>query len=469
MVPSAIKLSNAAAASLPIATPCYDRASICVGIAHVGVGHFHRAHQATYIDRLLRQGLAREWGICGVGVLPTDRRMRDVLRAQDGLYTLVLANPDGSRDARVIGSIVDYRYAPDDLQGAIDVLAAPSTRIVSMTITEGGYSPDGPAFALITEGLARRRDRGIASPTIVSCDNIEGNGNLARRTVLEAAASRDRGLAEWIATHTRFPNSMVDRITPATTAEIVSDVRRDFGVDDQWPVLAESYAAWVLEDDFGAGRPPLEQAGVLLVDDVSPYEVMKLRLLNAGHQCLCYFAWLCGYRFVHDAARDPLLAEFLRAYFDSEAAPTLKPVPGIDLGEYQRTLIERFANPGVRDTIARLCAYSSDRIPKWLLPVIRANLATGGPIRLASAAVAGWARYAEGIDECGHPIEVVDHLADSLVPTARSQRTNPTAFIENTAVFGNLAQEPRFVVAYRWALDSLHRNGVRATLEALLR
>ncbi|BBU21443.1 mannitol dehydrogenase family protein [Mycobacterium xenopi] len=468
MAPSATKLNSAALANLPIAAPDYDRSSIRVGIAHLGTGHFHRAHQAMYIDRLLRQGLAREWGICGVGVLRADRRIRDVLRAQDGLYTLVLANPDGSRDARVIGSIVDYRYAPEDWEGAIDVLAAPSTRIVSMTITEGGYSPDGPAFALLTEGLARRRERGVTSPTIVSCDNIEDNGNLARRTVLEAAARRDRGLADWIATHTRFPNSMVDRITPATTAEIVSDVRCDFGVDDRWPVLAESFAAWVLEDDFGDGRPPLEQAGVLLVDDVSPYEAMKLRLLNAGHQCLCYFAWLCGYRFVHDAARDPLLAGFLLAYFDSEAAPTLKPVPGIDLGEYQRTLIERFANPGVRDTIARLCAYSSDRIPKWLLPVIRANLATGGPIRLASAAVAGWARYAEGIDECGHPIEVVDHLADALVPIARSQRTNPTAFIENTALFGDLAQQPRFVAAYRWALDSLHRNGVRATLKALL-
>ncbi|EUA30126.1 mannitol dehydrogenase Rossmann domain protein [Mycobacterium xenopi 4042] len=345
MAPSATKLNSAALANLPIAAPDYDRSSIRVGIAHLGTGHFHRAHQAMYIDRLLRQGLAREWGICGVGVLRADRRIRDVLRAQDGLYTLVLANPDGSRDARVIGSIVDYRYAPEDWEGAIDVLAAPSTRIVSMTITEGGYSPDGPAFALLTEGLARRRERGVTSPTIVSCDNIEDNGNLARRTVLEAAARRDRGLADWIATHTRFPNSMVDRITPATTAEIVSDVRCDFGVDDRWPVLAESFAAWVLEDDFGDGRPPLEQAGVLLVDDVSPYEAMKLRLLNAGHQCLCYFAWLCGYRFVHDAARDPLLAGFLLAYFDSEAAPTLKPVPGIDLGEYQRTLIERFANP----------------------------------------------------------------------------------------------------------------------------
>jgi mannitol 2-dehydrogenase len=453
---------------VPVTMPSYDRAGVGIGIVHFGVGGFHRAHQAAYIDRLLEQGLATEWGICGVGVLPADRRMRDVLRAQDGLYTLVAQHVDGSREPRVIGSIVDYRYAPDDPEATIELLAAPSTRIVSLTITEGGYHGDGFAFELIVQALARRRDRGIASPTIVSCDNIEANGEAARRAVM-AHAGRCPGLADWVAAHTRFPNSMVDRITPATTPDIVAAVQRDFGVTDQWPVLTEAFTAWVLEDDFADGRPPLEQAGVLLVDDVGPYESMKLRLLNAGHQCLCYFAHLCGFEFVHDAARDPLFAEFLLAYFDSEAIPTLAPVPGIDLHDYSRTLIERFANPGVRDTVARLCAYSSDRIPKWLLPVIRDNLANDGPIRLASATVAGWARYAEGVDEQGEPIEVVDQLADSLVPIARSQREHPTAFIENTALFGDLAQQPRFVQAYRWALESLHRNGARATLEALLR
>jgi mannitol 2-dehydrogenase len=448
--------------------PSYDRGGVGIGIVHFGVGGFHRAHQAAYIDRLLEQGLATEWGICGVGVLPADRRMRDVLRAQDGLYTLVAQHADGSREPRVIGSIVDYRYAPDDPEATIELLAAPSTRIVSMTITEGGYHGDGFAFELIVQALARRRDRGIASPTIVSCDNIEANGEAARRAVM-AHAGHCPGLADWVAAHTRFPNSMVDRITPATTPDIVAAVQRDFGVTDQWPVLTEAFTAWVLEDDFADGRPPLEQAGVLLVDDVGPYESMKLRLLNAGHQCLCYFAHLCGFEFVHDAARDPLFAEFLLAYFDSEAIPTLAPVPGIDLHDYSRTLIERFANPGVRDTVARLCAYSSDRIPKWLLPVIRDNLANDGPIRLASATVASWARYAEGVDEQGEPIEVVDQLADSLVPIARSQHEHPTAFIESAALFGDLAQQPRFVQAYRWALESLHRNGARATLEALLR
>ncbi|OBI50392.1 mannitol dehydrogenase family protein [Mycobacterium sp. E787] len=465
-----VRLSSATVGRLPIATPSYDRDGVGVGIAHFGVGGFHRAHQAAYLDSLLERGLARDWGICGIGVMPADRRMRDVLRAQDGLYTLILEHPDGSRDARVIGSIVDYRYAPDDVAATIELLAAPATRIVSMTITEGGYQVMDPSsvFGLIAEALARRRDRGIAAPTIVSCDNIEHNGDIARRAVIAHAELLGPGLADWVAGHARFPCSMVDRITPVTTADMVAAVERDLGVADEWPVVAEAFASWVLEDDFADGRPPLEAAGVLMVDDVTPYEAMKLRLLNAGHQCLCYFAALCGYRMVHDAARDPLLAEFLLAYFDSEAVPTLRAVPGIDLRAYTRGLIERFANPGVRDTVARLCAYSSDRIPKWLLPVIRDNLRTGGPVRLASATVASWARYAEAVDERGETIEVVDNLADALVPLARAHRAHPTAFIETAELFGDLARQPRFVEAYRWALDSLHTCGARATLDTLL-
>jgi len=465
-----VQLNNATLRELSIATPGYERDRVQVGIAHIGVGGFHRAHQAMYVDRLLQHGLAQEWGICGIGVMPADRRMRDVLSAQDGLYTLILEHPDGNREARVIGSIVDYRYAPDDPEATIELLAAPTTRIISMTITEGGYQvrDRGSIFGLIVEALGRRHDRGITSPTIVSCDNIENNGEVARYAVTAHAELLRPGLADWIAETTRFPCSMVDRITPVTTPDIIAAAERDFGVADQWPVAAEAFAAWVLEDDFADGRPPLEEAGVLLVDDVGPYESMKLRLLNAGHQCLCYFAWLCGYRMVHDAARDPLFAEFLLAYFDSEGIPTLRPVPGIDLHAYTRGLVERFANPGVRDTVARLCAYSSDRIPTWLLPVIRDNLLTDGPIRLASATVASWARYAEGVDEGGEPIEVVDNMAASLVPLARSQRLQPTAFIENVALFGDLAQVPRFVEAYRRALDSLHTRGARATLEALL-
>ncbi|WP_066899295.1 mannitol dehydrogenase family protein [Mycolicibacterium houstonense] len=466
-----MKLAASTLAQLPIPGPSYDRDQVRVGIVHFGVGGFHRAHQAMYLDRLLEQGVAGDWGICGVGVLPADRRMAEVMAAQDGLYTLMLVHPDGRREARVIGSIVDYRYAPDDPESVIELLADPAVRIISLTITEGGYQLDGlpevNVFGLVTEALARRRDRGTGSPTIVSCDNIEGNGDVARHAFTTYADLRHPGLGEWISANTRFPNSMVDRITPVTTADVIETVHTEFGVYDAWPVVAEPFTSWVLEDSFSAGRPPYEQAAVLLVDDVTPYELMKLRLLNAGHQALCYFGYLAGYRLVHDAAADPLFAQFLLAYMDSEGSPTLQPVPGIDLSDYQRTLIERFANPGVRDTIARLCFASSDRIPKWLLPVIRENLKTGAPVRLSAAVVASWARYAEGVDEQGAPIDVQDPLADSLVPLARSQHRHPTAFIENTTLFGDLAQQPRFVDDYLWALDSLHNVGARATLEAL--
>jgi mannitol 2-dehydrogenase len=470
-----MKLDAATLPQIPIAKPAYDRDEIRVGIVHFGVGGFHRAHQAMYVDELLAKGVAKDWGICGVGVMPADRRMADVMAAQDGLYTLVTEHPDGSREPRVIGSIVDYRYAPDDPEAVVELIAAPSTRIVSLTITEGGYDIDHqPAdevsvFALVTDALARRRDRGLPSPTIVSCDNIEGNGDVARQAFTAHAERTHPGLAEWMAEHTRFPNSMVDRITPATTPDVIEALATEFGVEDRWPVAAEPFTSWVLEDDFSDGRPPFEDVGVLLVEDVTPYELMKLRLLNASHQSLCYFAYLAGYRLVHEAAGDPLFAEFLLDYMDSEATPTLKPVPGIDLPDYKRTLIERFANPGVRDTIVRLCFGSSDRIPKWLLPVIRENLRSGAPIRLSAATVASWARYAEGVDEQGEPIDVQDQLADSLVPLARSQSENPTAFIDNTAVFGDLGRQTRFVDAYLWALDSLHRDGARVTLETLLR
>ncbi|STZ58533.1 mannitol dehydrogenase family protein [Mycolicibacterium tokaiense] len=466
-----MKLNNETLSQLTVATPTYDRSQISVGIVHFGVGGFHRAHQAYYIDKLLEQGKAQEWGICGVGVLPHDAKMRDALTAQDGLYTLILVNPDGTRDVRVIGSIVDYKFAPDDPDAVIELLAAPSTRIVELTITEGGYNigdaDESSVFGLVTAALERRRDRGVPSFTIVSCDNIEGNGHVAQQAFTDFADKHHPGLSKWMAEHTTFPNSMVDRITPVTTPDVIETLAEQDGVEDRWPVVAEPFTSWALEDHFVDGRPPYEDVGVLTVDDVTPYELMKLRLLNAGHQGLCYFAHLMGYRLVADACSDPLIADFLIRYWDSEATPTLLPVPGIDLPDFKRTAIERFANPGVRDTVARLCADSSDRIPKWLVPVIRKNLDNDGDVRLSAAIVASWARYAEGVDEQGEPIEVVDQLKDQLIPLARSQKDNPLAFIENTALFGDLAQQPRFVEAYTWALDSLHRDGAKATLESL--
>jgi mannitol 2-dehydrogenase len=301
----------------------------------------------------------------------------------------------------------------------------------------------------------------------MSCDNLQGNGHLAKRVFVAFARLRDPDLGEWVEREVDFPNSMVDRITPVTTDADRAEIRERFDVDDQWPVVCEPFTQWALEDTFTLGRPPYEVVGVQVVDDVLPYELMKLRLLNASHQALCYFGYLCRYRLVHEAAQDPLFRRFLRGYMDEEATPTLAPVPGIDLDDYKHTLIERFSNPQVRDTIARLCAESSDRIPKWLLPVVREQLAKGGEIRRAAAVVASWARYAEGVDEQGEPIQVVDRLSDKLVAIARHQRQDLDAFIANREVFGDLVDNERFRAAYRAALISLHERGARATLESI--
>jgi mannitol 2-dehydrogenase len=474
---------------LPV--PDYDRDLVTPGVVHVGVGGFHRAHQAMYHDRLLSDGGAREWGICGVGVLAADRRMKEVLDAQDGLYTLVLKHSDGTYEPRVIGSIVEYLFAPDDPEAVIEKMAAESTRIVSLTITEGGYNlsdvtgefdvanPDVLAdlepgavprttFGLITEALRRRWKRGLAPFTVMSCDNLQDNGYLSKRVFTAFAGLRDPDLGDWVEREARFPNSMVDRITPVTTDADRGEIRERFGIEDLWPVVCEPYTQWVLQDAFTAGRPPYERVGVQVVEQVEPYELMKLRLLNGSHQAMAYFGYLCGYRLVHEAAQDPLFQAFMLGYMDCEATPTLAPVPGVDLEGYKHTLIERFSNPQVRDTIARLCAESSDRIPKWLLPVVRAQLVTGGEIRRSAAVVASWARYAEGFDEAGQPIEVVDRLRDTLTQLARQQYEDPDAFIANRDVFGDLVDQKAFVSAYRSALTSLHQRGARATLESLV-
>ena len=470
--------------------PAYDRADLAVGIVHFGVGGFHRAHQAMYLDRLMNEGKAFDWAVCGVGVMPADKRMQEALDSQDGLYTLVTKSPDVTWEPRVIGAITEYIYAPDDPDRVIERMADPAVRIVSLTITEGGYnfhavtgdfdatnpdvqhdlaSPEAPrtTFGLVIGALVRRRSRGIAPFTVMSCDNIQGNGDVARRSFAAFAKLRDPELGAWVQSEVRFPNSMVDRITPVTTDEDRAEVSTRFGIEDRWPVVCEPFTQWVLEDSFRDGRPPFEDAGVQLVEHVEPYELMKLRLLNASHQAIGYFGYLAGYRLVHDAAQDPLFAEFLLAYMDNEATPTLEPVPGIDLGHYKPQLIERFSNAGVRDTLARLCAESSDRIPKWLVPVIRQNLSTGGDITRSAAVVASWARFAEGVDEQGDPITVVDRHRDLLVATAARQKAEPLAFLENRDLFGDLVDDERFVQAYLWALESLHTVGARATLEAL--
>ena len=473
--------------SVPV--PAYDRSAVTTGIVHFGVGGFHRAHQAMYLDRLMNDGKALDWGICGVGTMPSDERMKEALKGQDCLYTLVVKDPDGHLEPRVIGSIIDYLFAPDDPQAILDRMADSTTRIVSLTITEGGYHvnqvtgefdptdealqadiADGSSprsvFGFVTAALKARRERGIEPFTVMSCDNLPGNGDVARKMISSFAQLQDPELAAWMEQSVSFPNCMVDRITPVTAPEDVTRLAEEIGIADAWPVVCEPYIQWVLEDHFPAGRPDFAEVGVQVVENVVPYELMKLRLLNASHQSLCYLGYLAGYRYAHEVAQDPLFVEFLLAYMEREGSPTLPDVPGVDLDAYRHELIHRFANPEVKDTLARLCAESSDRIPKWLVPVIMENVRSGGEIECSALVVASWARYAEGHDEQGNPIDVVDRFKDKVMAAAAAQSTDRLAFLRDRDFFGGLVDDQRFTDLYVAALESLHEKGARVTLES---
>ncbi|AMD87347.1 mannitol dehydrogenase [Actinomyces radicidentis] len=474
-------------ADSPLA-PAYDRSHLTTGIVHLGVGGFHRAHQAMYLDRLMQQGKAMDWAICGVGLLPQDAAMRDALAGQDYLYSLTLKHPDGHHEASVIGSIHDYKFAPEDRAGVLDVMTAPSTRIVSLTVTEGGYNTDDAtgefrtdapgavhdaanphepetSFGYIVEALRLRREAGTVPFTVMSCDNLPGNGKVAHQAVVSQARLSDPELADWIDANVSFPNCMVDRITPRTTPEDIAEVSSELGVDDAWPVVTEPFVQWVLEDRFPAGRPPYEEVGVQMVDDVVPYELMKLRLLNASHQSLAHWGRRLGMTYGHEAAADPLIAAWTRAYLEREALPRLLPVPGIDLASYVDTLFERFTNAAIADTLARLAFFGPSGMPKFVLPTIRANLTDGGPIRLGAAMCAAWSLCCLGTDENGGEIPVVDELGD----IARAQEEgDDLAFLGNTEVFGDLVDDERFRDAYLAELRALREQGARARMEVLL-
>lgn len=473
--------------SLPpeVTTPSYDRSRLTVGIAHFGVGGFHRSHQAMYLDRLMECGEALDWAICGIGLMPGDTRMRDALLAQRGLYTLTLKRADGGLERQVVGSIIDYLYAPDDPEQVLQLLASPRLRIVSLTITEGGYNlsdldgtfdaeapavahdlaqPQAPqsVFGFIVEALSRRREAGIAPFTVMSCDNIEENGAVARSAMLGFARLRDAELADWIAVEVDFPNSMVDRITPMTTAQDIVELAEQCGVTDAWPVVAEPYAQWVIEDCFAkSGRPDFTAAGVQLTEDVRPYELLKLRVLNGGHQAIAYPGRLLGYELVDEAMRDELVLAFLDAYM-SEVSPYLPNVPGMDLGEYRASVRERFANPRVSDTLLRLSMETSDRVPKFVLPVLTSGEGREFPVVMALLAL--WARFVRGIDERGAEMRIVDRRLETLRRASEGQAEDPLAFLRLRELFGGLAEQPALARAFATSWRVLEEEGVRALL-----
>jgi mannitol 2-dehydrogenase len=487
---SAIKLNEAVLSRLGdrVRVPQYDRHQVTNGIVHIGVGGFHRAHQALYLDEYLHQKPDSGWGICGVGLLEFDQRMRDALHSQDCLYTLVERSSEGDR-ARVIGAITQYLFAPDNRQAVIDAMADPNCRIVTLTITEGGYyyvegsgefdvnhptiqhdlqHPDQPlgVYGFLTAALDHRRKQGLAPFTVLSCDNLQGNGNIARKMLTRFAELRDPELGRWVADQVTFPNCMVDRITPATTPPDIAMVKEQFGVDDAFPVVAEPFLQWVVEDQFCAGRPDLESVGVQMTDDVHPYEMMKIRLLNASHLLIGYLGSLMGYTYVDEAMADPLIRKVVDRLM-AEVTPTLHPVPGIDLTDYKQTLIERFSNPKIKDQLPRLCLNSAAKMPKFILGSLRDALRQDGAIDYMSLTIAAWFRYLKGQDDHGHPITIDDPMAPVLTERARSGGADPKPLLTLSEVFGDLSQSSRFVAAVADRLRSLYEVGTKETLNRL--
>src|SRR5271156_2647003 len=465
-----IKLSAGALASLPadIAVPKYRRSDLSAGIIHFGVGNFHRAHQAVYLDDLFNSGAGHDWAVIGAGVRAADTLVREKLGEQDWLTTIV-EQEAASTKARVIGSMIDF-IPPGDAAATLDALARPEIRIVSLTITEGGYyiSPatqtfdsahpdivfdarniDAPktVFGLIVAGLQRRREAGLAPFTVMSCDNIPGNGHVTENAVVGLAELVDPELAAWIRRDVAFPNSMVDRITPATTDRERQMLHDSFGLDDNWPVFCEEFRQWVLEDRFPAGRPALERAGVTFTADVAPYELMKIRILNGGHATIAYPAALLDIHFVHEAMADEQIRAFLEKLTKSEVQRVVPPPPNTNLDGYRELIARRFANPKIGDTIQRLCFDGSNRQPKFILPTVGDRLRAGGSFRGLALVSALWCRYCYGETESGKPIAPNDPSWKQLQEAAKSARNDPMAFLQLRHIFGDLSGNPNYVRA----------------------
>lgn len=485
----ATKLNNENLSSLGVPVPNYDRTQLRGGIVHFGLGNFHRAHQAVYLDRLMNTGKGLDYAIVGAGVMPSDARMRDALAAQDFLFSVVEQTAEAS-DPRVVGATVDY-LPPADAAAIIAKLADPETRIASLTITEGGYfidaatghfNPQHPAiaadganpgqpktvFGMLVAGLKARRDAGQQPFTVMCCDNIPHNGVVTREAVVETARLSDPELADWIKANVAFPNGMVDRITPATSDRERAMIRDDFGIDDDCPVFCEDFIQWVLEDNFPAGRPALEDVGVEFVKDVTPWELMKIRILNGGHAVIAYPAGLMDIHFVHEAMEDDLVRGFLEKVETDEIIPAVPPVPNTDLQAYFQKVKERCANPKIGDTIRRLCLDGSNRQPKFIVPTIADRLKAGKSVEGLALESALWCRYCAGTTDSGTVIAPNDPNWDHLTAVAKQAQDDPAAWLAMADIYGDTGKNPAFADAFARWLNMLWGKGTKVTLQTYI-
>ena len=480
-------LSLAALGSLSpnVNVPSYRRDQLSPGIVHIGVGNFHRAHQALYMDRLFNKGLNHDWAITGTGVQPADVKMYDALRAQDQLSTVV-EQEAATSTARVTGAMTGF-IRPGDTAAILAQLAHPSTRIVSLTVTEGGYfidpatgifnpqapeiqrdaaNPDAPltAFGLIAKGLGLRRAAGLRPYTVMCCDNIPHNGAVTRSAVAGLAGLSNPDLAEWIKAEAAFPNAMVDRITPATSDRERAHLAEHYGIADRWPVYCEEFIQWVLEDNFSNGRPALEEAGAEFVSDVTPYEFMKIRILNGGHASIAYAGTLLDVHFVHDAMAHPLIGGFFAKVEQEEIVQTVPPVPNTNLHGYYELIKRRFSNPKIGDTIPRLAFDGSNRQPKFIVPVIADRLKTGAGIRGLALESALWCRHCAGKTASGKIIEKCDPNWERLNAKAESARHDPLEWLGMADIYGDVGRAPVMRDAFSAALTAVWAHGPAAAI-----
>jgi fructuronate reductase len=478
-------------ATLHLATtvkqPGYDRSQVQIGIVHLGIGAFHRAHQAVYTDSVLASGDDR-WGILGISLRSGDTR--DALEPQDGLYTV--ATRDGSGDSfRVIGSIAKVLVAPENPEAVLAAMADPEVKIVSLTVTEKGYcySPATAsldeshadivhdlantaaplsAIGFIVEALARRRANGIEPFTLLSCDNLPSNGETLKRVVTRFAELRDPALGQHIRDKVAFPSTMVDRIVPATTDADRATTSQSTGLFDAWPIMTEPFTQWVVEDHFPSGRPAWEKFGVTFVDNVDAFELMKLRLLNGSHSTLAYLGYLAGYETVSDVMNGEGFSALIETMMDEEIAPTLQPLPGFDLAAYKAELRERFRNPALRHRTWQIAMDGSQKLPQRLLNTIRQRLEQNEPFDRLALGVAGWMRYATGMDENGQPIDVRDPLANEFKRGATGKTSADDlvdAYLGLDQIFGHdLPKNQIFRRAIKSALQELLKDGAARTV-----
>ena len=465
----ALRLSNATLVEverLGVHVPHYDRRALAPRILQLGVGGFHRSHLALYTDELAERG--GDWAIAGVGLLESDRRMASVLDSQDHLYTLIERDSNESR-VRIVGSIVDYVLVAGNEARFTQKIADPALAILSMTITEGGYSlaHANPTLEAIASGLDARRLAGGKPLTVLSCDNLPGNGSVAREAITRVCEARSAELVRFVETACTFPNSMVDRITPQTTDDDRSWLRDEIGIEDGWPVVAEPFRQWVIEDTFAAGRPRYEEVGALFTDRVHDWELYKLRMLNATHSCLAYLMAIAGVVYVDEAIARPAVRAYLETFLATEAIPTLAEIPGHPAAEYGRTVLDRFENTGVRDQIARLCIDGTAKFPSFLIPTIERQLELDGPVECAALALAGWARYLATVPATER---APDPHGDQAAALALRSLVDPPAFLELDLVFTpRLRESDRFRDAFAAASHELAAHGSVGAMERLLR